>query len=158
MKVQPWYQQFWPWFLIVLPLCAVSASLYTFYLANTSQFSLVSEDYYKKGKGINQDLSRLRAAKSLGLVFRIDQTGNTIALSQHGGDEIGTALTIRFHHATIAANDFEQVVTADGDGHYRIVTDTPVTGKWRVQIESYDSSWQLKTKITLPLSDSHWLN
>ncbi|WP_298440115.1 FixH family protein [uncultured Ferrimonas sp.] len=158
MKVQPWYKQFWPWFLIVLPMCAVSASIYTFYLASTSQFSLVADDYYKKGKGINQDLSRIRSAKQLGLVFRLDQSGNTIAFSQHGGDPLGTAITIRFHHATIAANDFEQIVTADGDGVYRITTSTPVEGKWRIQIDNYDGAWRLQTKLALPLEQSYWLN
>ena len=30
---QPWYRHFWPWFIIVLLGSAVSASLYTVYLA-----------------------------------------------------------------------------------------------------------------------------
>lgn len=30
---QPWYRQFWPWFIIVLIGSGVSASLYTVYLA-----------------------------------------------------------------------------------------------------------------------------
>ena len=29
----PWYRHFWPWFIIVLLGSAVSASLYTVYLA-----------------------------------------------------------------------------------------------------------------------------
>ena len=32
-EVQPWYRHFWPWFIIVLLGSAVSASLYTVYLA-----------------------------------------------------------------------------------------------------------------------------
>ena len=31
--IQPWYRHFWPWFIIVLLGSAVSASLYTAYLA-----------------------------------------------------------------------------------------------------------------------------
>lgn len=31
--IQPWYRHFWPWFIIVLLGSAVSASLYTVYLA-----------------------------------------------------------------------------------------------------------------------------
>ena len=31
--IQPWYRHFWPWFIIVLLASAVSASLYTVYLA-----------------------------------------------------------------------------------------------------------------------------
>lgn len=29
----PWYRYFWPWFIIALLGCSVSASLYTVYLA-----------------------------------------------------------------------------------------------------------------------------
>lgn len=158
MKTQPWYKQFWPWFLIVLPCCAVTASIYTFYLASTSEFSLVDEDYYKKGKGINQDLSKIRQAKQLGLVFRIDQQAEVIEISQHGGDALGTALKVRFHHATIAKHDFEQMVTADGDGVYRITTAEPLNGKWRVQIDNYDSAWRMQSKMTFPITSSIWIN
>ena len=37
----PWYQQFWPWFLIALPGAAVVASLYTVSLAYRTTDSLV---------------------------------------------------------------------------------------------------------------------
>jgi len=32
-EIQPWYRHFWPWFIIVLLGSAVTASLYTVYLA-----------------------------------------------------------------------------------------------------------------------------
>ena len=41
--LQPWYRQFWPWFLIALPGCAVVASLYTLNLAMQTTDSLVVE-------------------------------------------------------------------------------------------------------------------
>ncbi|MFT7320700.1 FixH family protein, partial [Congregibacter sp.] len=31
---EPWYQQFWPWFLIALPGSVVIAGLSTLYIAN----------------------------------------------------------------------------------------------------------------------------
>ncbi|MGL4901125.1 MAG: FixH family protein, partial [Shewanella sp.] len=43
---QPWYKQFWPWFLIILPLCAVIASFATLKIALTNSDALVAEDYY----------------------------------------------------------------------------------------------------------------
>ncbi len=39
---EPWYRQFWPWFIIALPATAVVASLYTVSLALRSQDSLVT--------------------------------------------------------------------------------------------------------------------
>ena len=38
---QPWYRQFWPWFLISLPAAAVVAGLYTLALAVNTKDSLV---------------------------------------------------------------------------------------------------------------------
>jgi hypothetical protein len=40
---QPWYKYFWPWFIIVLLGSAVSASLYTVYLANATAEPVLPE-------------------------------------------------------------------------------------------------------------------
>ena len=40
---QPWYKYFWPWFIIVLLGSAVSASLYTVYLANVTAEPVLPE-------------------------------------------------------------------------------------------------------------------
>ena len=41
----PWYKQFWPWFLILLPGTAVVATLYTVVIANQYADDLVVDDY-----------------------------------------------------------------------------------------------------------------
>ncbi len=158
MKVTPWYKQFWPWFLIILPACAVAASVYTFILAANSQFSMVSEDYYKEGKGINQDLSRIRAAKNLGLTFALEVDDKEIRIVQHGGQKVDTAIELEFHHATLAQNDFVEKLFMDGTGTYRLRLDAPLDGKWLVQIDAYDQSWRLQTRATLPHDGVIWLN
>ena len=38
---QPWYRQFWPWFLISLPASVVVAGLSTLYIANRHADDLV---------------------------------------------------------------------------------------------------------------------
>lgn len=45
---QPWYKQFWPWFLIILPATVVVACITTFVLFVENDVDLVAEDYYKK--------------------------------------------------------------------------------------------------------------
>ena len=40
---QPWYKYFWPWFIIALLGSAVSASLYTVYLANATAEPVLPE-------------------------------------------------------------------------------------------------------------------
>ena len=48
---QPWYRQFWPWFIIALPCAAVVGSIATAIIASKDGVNLVAEDYYKQGKG-----------------------------------------------------------------------------------------------------------
>lgn len=85
-KPQAWYKQFWPWFLIILPLCAVFASVNLMLLAVENKDSLVSEDYYKDGKAINMDLRKIKHAKQLGLQFELHLTQDELTLTQHGGE------------------------------------------------------------------------
>ncbi|GAA4886762.1 FixH family protein [Ferrimonas pelagia] len=157
MTQQPWYKQFWPWFLIILPACAVSASIYTYYVAATSPFSMVSEDYYKEGKGINQDLSRIRAAQNMGLSFSLQITDGEIVIEQHGGAPLPGAIELEFHHATLEQRDFVQMLTKDGNGRYRLRRTDSLDGTWLVQIDAFDQSWRLQTRITLPNPDPIWL-
>jgi len=39
----PWYRHFWPWFVILLLGSAVSASLYTVYLASSTAEPVLPE-------------------------------------------------------------------------------------------------------------------
>ena len=77
---KPWYKQFWPWFLIVLPLTVVVAAFVTLSISIKNSPSLVTEDYYKKGKGINIDISKLTIAKELNLKANVQSVGNQIII------------------------------------------------------------------------------
>ncbi len=48
-QVEPWYKQFWPWFIIALPASAVIASFFTLWLAISNPDHLVvDEDEYQQ--------------------------------------------------------------------------------------------------------------
>ena len=49
----PWYKQFWPWFLITVPVLTVIMSGFLIHFATSGEDSLVIDDYYKEGKAIN---------------------------------------------------------------------------------------------------------
>ncbi len=80
---RPWYRQPLVWMIIAIPLSAVIAGIYTFRLAVISDDGLVVDDYYRKGKEINLDLSRDKAALAHGLNadIRIDYQQGTISLT-----------------------------------------------------------------------------
>lgn len=48
----PWYRQFWPWFLILLPASAVIAGFFTLYLAMQAPDRIIKGEYETLGKTI----------------------------------------------------------------------------------------------------------
>ncbi|WP_394205983.1 FixH family protein [Shewanella waksmanii] len=155
---QPWYKQFWPWFLIVLPLIAVVASFNLLFLSIEHRDSLVSEDYYKDGKRINMDLRAINQAKQLGLQYELLVDDNNLTLTQHGGEPYLAALTVQFFHPTIKDRDFSNVITADGNNQYHIALDNPLTGSWEVRIEGFDKSWRIQKRLEIRDDSQYWLN
>ena len=69
MKPTPWYKNFWPWFLISFPLAAIIGCAGLIYMAIGNGPDMVVDDYYKKGKAINLELSKFNKAKALYLGY-----------------------------------------------------------------------------------------
>ncbi|QSX38887.1 FixH family protein [Shewanella sedimentimangrovi] len=155
---QAWYKQFWPWFLITLPLCAVVASFTTLKIAMDNSDSLVADDYYKQGKAINQDLSKIQYAKQLGMQFSLEYRDNQIVIVQHGGPAYEAALNVAFYHPTLAERDFKLVATQDANQNYRIMPQTAMAGKWEVRLESFDGKWRVQKRLELGDGTQHWMN
>ncbi|MBT1445911.1 FixH family protein [Shewanella sp. JM162201] len=155
---QAWYKQFWPWFLIILPLCAVVASLTTFKIALDNSDSLVAEEYYKKGKAINMDLSKIQFARQIGMQFLVSVENGAVIIEQHGGPAYEAGLNTQFYHPTLADRDFSQMLSRDATGKYRITPEAPISGDWEIRIESFDGKWRLQKRLELVEGKQHWLN
>ncbi|WP_432453092.1 MULTISPECIES: FixH family protein [unclassified Agarivorans] len=149
---QAWYKQFWPWFLITLPMCAVVASFYTLYLALTSNNDLVVESYYKKGKAINADLSLLHRAQELNITAKLSQVASGLILNIDLPDTIkNQPLKIALAHKTLAKYDRNYIVTADANGLYRFGDDLTDDSRWFISVSPMDDSWRLQEELQLPL-------
>jgi len=148
--IKPWYKQFWPWVLIILPMCAVVASVTTLFIAIDNKPDMVVEDYYKKGKAINVDLTRLENAFRLALKFRLSVDGNKIKLTQTFGEKQSAALKLNFIHRTQQAKDFDLLLTANSAGDYEYVLDEALSGKWTIHLESFDAKWRIQTVDKFP--------
>ena len=149
-----WYQQFWPWFLIVLPLSAVAASLYTFYLASSGADSMVVDDYYKKGRAYNKDLSELKRAADLKMLAKLSYQDDRVSIVLEGKHKAGEAIRVSFTHPTLAKEDHLLLMTSDATGVYRERLEIPlIKGNWNLQIESMDGHWRIQKRISLPIKD-----
>lgn len=149
-KVEAWYKQGWPWALIILPLVVVVACVTTLMVAINNKPDLVAEDYYKKGKAINVDLTRLDNAYRLALKFDLVVEGPKLSLSQTFGEPQTAALKLRFIHRTQKIKDFELLLTANGAGVYEHTLDHDLDGKWTIQLESFDANWRIQTVDKFP--------
>jgi len=148
---EPWYRQFWPWFLIVLPLCSMVGGITTLIIASSQPVSLVAEDYYKQGKAINADLSKLHAAVKANIRYRLlidAQQGVLRPVS--GAVQPGLPLRITFFHRTLAGRDFSRQLSADASGNYRFSLTPPLQGHWDVRVEPFSGAWRIQQAIAFP--------
>ncbi|HAS61366.1 MAG TPA: hypothetical protein DCS35_01620 [Vibrio sp.] len=149
--VKPWYKQFWPWFLIALPLTVVVWTIITVVVFSQNSVSLVTEDYYKKGKGINIDISKEKAAKELHLKANITSVGNEIIIQFDKGEmQHFPAISAMFAHRTLPDQDFNQLITSDAQGNYRLTIDEPLQGPWFIELTPHDKSWLIQGRVNFP--------
>jgi len=141
--MQPWYRQFWPWFLIVLPGVAVVATLYTVVLANRHADDLVIDDYYREGLAINRELARRQAAKSLGLTATLQVENRQLDIELQGS-VTAAQLRLSLSHAMESDRDFVLPVRQVGSGSYRVTLPQPISGRWHWTLdEGITSTWRL---------------
>ncbi|KXI22666.1 FixH family protein [Photobacterium sanguinicancri] len=151
---KPWYKQFWPWFLMAIPATSIIYSLSIVYVFSQNQVDLVAEDYYKKGKAINLDLSRLKVADALKLKASLQVVDDQITVNFDKGELTQFPnLRVTFTHRTLANRDFTQMVSADLKGSYHFNTSAPVQGPWFVEVEPFEGDWMLQGPVALPTSD-----
>lgn len=153
--VKPWYKQFWPWFLIILPLTVVVWTIATVIVFSQNSVSLVTEDYYKKGKGINIDLTKINVAHDLGLKASVISDGNDIVIQfNKGALDHYPALNIMFAHRTLPDRDFSRMVTSDAQGQYRIQLSDVLQGPWFLEITPHDQQWLIQGRVSFPAATS----
>lgn len=156
---EKWYKQFWPWFLITVPLVSMILGVVIVYLALTSENSMVTDDYYKEGKAINVSLQKSRMAKQLNLVagLRIENGAIQVKFKQSLPPD-PSAIKLDFFHATMEDKDFFVMLTRDAKGDYRGVlpqssdgVQSPF-GKWRITLTPFDESWKIRNEASFPVA------
>lgn len=152
---QPWYKQFWPWVLIILPTIAVIFSINMLFIAMDTEDTLVVDDYYQEGKWINIQLAKIHKAQALGIQGKLTVVNNRIEVTIQSNTPLdGAALTLDFHHATLSELDFHVQLLKNAAGRYVAEHSSDIAGKWQVTLTPFDQQWKIQENINLPRSDA----
>ena len=158
-KAKPWYKQFWPWFLIVIPLTSMVLSFTMIHFAYNTEDSLVIDEYYKEGRGINMQLTKIQEAKAKGITTSLSVVDGSIELRFKSGlPESAEALALDFQHATLEKKDFSVLLVRDANGIYRATTDNDVNGKWKLSLHPIDQQWRIQQTLSLPRQEAFSFN
>jgi hypothetical protein len=149
-----WYKQFWPWFLIALPMTAVIGSMITINIAFTDADGLVKDDYYKEGLAMNRDIARKQNAENLGVMASTEfnhQNGQiTVNLNDAAVGNFDE-LMINLIHPTRSDNDMLLTLKKTADKTFLgKVNQTINPGNWWVRLSPVNDSWYIEGRIYLP--------
>ena len=156
----PWYKQFWPWFILILPASVVVAGIATVIIAFQNQDSLVNDDYYKEGLAINQKLQQQQQARQWQLsaqaLINLNQQEITVDLDGNTQAVYSAALVVDFIHPVNSKLDFQLTLAQVEDGQYQALLPELTSERWHLQISPANPSdrinWRLRS--TANLSDS----
>lgn len=140
-----WYHYPFVWMLFGLPATAVVAGIITLALAVHTDDGLVSDDYYQRGKEINQDLRRdTTAAKinqSAQIMLGTDQRSLRILLAQKAAGP----LQLKLSHPTRAGLDQTALLVEQGPQMlFATLPNALEQSTWYVEISDMAGQWRLR--------------
>lgn len=150
--MKPWYRQFWPWFLIALPACAVIGSFVTLVLALDGADTLVREDWYQRGQHINEEIALDVAAAARGVSAQLTvgpdgEVALDVEMTNVGA--FPATLLVELHHPVDAARDLRGELRGNGSGHFQGTLGASVgAAAWDVSLLAKD--WRLQSRVSLP--------
>lgn len=150
---KPWYKQFWPWFLISLPLAVVIASFVTLNMAIQSDDGLVSDDYYKEGLAIYKNADSTAKAKGLGIAADLDYDSDTGAVTLQFNKPLPTGsgmLSLQATHPTRPDHDQSISLTPSGDSRYAGRLEPLGPANWKLELHPTDRSWRIEGRLASP--------
>jgi hypothetical protein len=150
---EPWYKQFWPWFLISLPGSVVIASMITINIAVTTSDGLVSDDYYKEGLGIHKDAASAARAQALGVAGQLTyehETGAVRLVLDKPVAGLPQALALDVFHPTRKDNDRNTLLTQTAPGIYVGRVEPVIPANWKLTLNPEDEEWRVVGRLQVP--------
>ncbi len=150
---EPWYKQFWPWFLIALPLSVVIASIVTINLAIESDDGLVSDDYYKEGLGIHKDADSAARAEALGIAGEVSYDADTGAIAlvlDKSLQNAAAGLSLEVVHPTRPDQDQTIQLARVDSSRFAGRLEPLGPANWKLALRPADASWRIDGRLLQP--------
>ena len=153
MTPTPWYKQFWPWFVIAIPVSSMLVAVVQVSYALNSPNDMVVDNYYKEGLGINTVLDKRTLAGELNISgsIVIDNTTGEVILSSENAE--AETLSLNFYNSAISDKDFTIELIRIAENRYRGNLTKSISGIWNLYLES-EAGWQVGARLNLSKSDT----
>lgn len=143
---EPWYRQFWPWFLIALPGSVVVAGIGMIIFANQHADDLVVDAYYKDGLAINRQLEKQARASEIGIranLLLVDERVQ-VRLTGAAADTVAPlSLNLRLSHPLEADRDFSVELERVAPSLYVGALPAPAAVNWHWILVPDSDRWRL---------------
>jgi len=155
---KPWYKQPWLWFVLSVPITSVILSSIMVSVAFIGGDTMVSDNYYKDGMGINQTIEQDQLADSLKLSPEVIMDNKDIIvrllIKTRGETTLPQQafLTLNIIHPTLKEQDVTLKLLPTADGLYIGELPSTFSGKRYFELLAFDESWRIREEVILPKS------
>jgi hypothetical protein len=155
-EIIPWFRQPWLWFVLSVPITSVVLSSIMVTVAIVGRDTLVSDNYYKDGMGINQTIEQDQLADELNLAPSIKIEGRDIFLklrNENTSDDLAQQpfLTFKLIHPTVGDKDITTRLLPTPNGTFIGELPHTLSGRYYLDLYAYDESWRIREEVHLPM-------
>jgi hypothetical protein len=150
-NARPWYKQFWPWFVIALPMTSVVAASTCVYIAFKHQDAVVQDDWDENSTAVNAAIDREHEAGRLGLMATLvtDDASGEVSLALTGKlTQLPGQLELKISHPTDPTRDQLVKLIRQTDGKYHGALSQKLNGRYYLALDS--GNWRLTDMRSFP--------